>query len=103
MLPQSFPPPQDPPPNKPPNPPPLPPQQHNKRIIKIKLPPSHAPPPQFVAAKSLITFPPKIYYIVSYVRRLDCFPLFVKNNRKVLKLRLIRWKVGHESTQLNMM
>lgn len=65
---QSFPLPQLLPPNNPLDP--LPEQQSKRIIIKRQLelpPPSQPhPPPQFVAAKSLMFVPPKFIYIVSY-------------------------------------
>lgn len=50
-----------------------PPQQERRRISQIREVPfvfSH-PHPQLVAAKSLIFWPPKIFYTVSYAKRIE--------------------------------
>ena len=61
---------------------PLPPQQHSNKMIQRMEPhpPSlqEHPPPQFVAAKSLILNPPNFSYTVSYGIRKDLLQIFLK-------------------------
>ena len=92
---QSFPPPH---PLLPQNPPLLPQQQLNKMMIqRIELhPPSlHPHPPQFVAAKSLMLYPPNFSYTVSYGTEENVLQ-FLKNKFFLL----LRYKNGFAIVKL---